>query len=194
MGCCAGCEKPTGERTEFDVDIHFTSAAMVMAELIGNNVDFVSGTLLTKEGAMPKGGFTVQYSSYGERKHVNIYRNRLPFDELISTIQFNTTTGEIRIQNLARIEFEKVRLTLTKDHMEKPLYLELGDGVYRVPNLSAGIQLSGHLDIYDYTLTQLQIALNKVTDWPRLVLHHNRDLCVVFNPEHPTWKNDALWQ
>lgn len=181
-------------RTEFDVDIIFEDSSTIIPSLVGKNIDYVSGYLLTPEGAMPKGGFHIQFTSYGERKHVNIYRNRLPFDELILTIQFNTDNGEVRVQNIGKVEFEKVRLTLSKEYVEKALYQELALGVYRVPNLDAGIQLSSHLDIHDHTLTLLQFGLRRVNAWPALVLHHNRDLCVLFTPNHPTWKNDALWQ
>ncbi|QBJ02831.1 hypothetical protein MZD04_gp305 [Pseudomonas phage Psa21] len=194
MSCCNDCKKDEGERVEFDVGINFNTNNSYHPDLIGKKINFVSGFLVTAEGAMPKGGFQIQFHSYGARKHINIYRNRLPFDELMATIQFNETTGHFVVQQLTRIEFEKVQLIFTKEHVEEVQYQELALGVYRVPNLDAGIQLSGHLDIDDYTLTQLQIGLRRINSWPALVLHHSQELCVLFTPEHPTWKNDALWQ
>lgn len=195
MSCCAGCEKPKAERVEFDVVLNFdTHKSGAHSDLVGKDIAFVDGTLLTAEGAMPKGGFHIQFTSYGDRKHINIYRNRLPFDELMTTIQFNETTGQYTVQHLGLMEFAKVRLTFTMEHVEEVLYQELDKGLYRVPNLAAGIQLSNILDIHDHTMTSLQIGFRKQISWPALVAHHNKDLCVVFAPSHPTWKNNALWQ
>ncbi|WDS62135.1 hypothetical protein [Pseudomonas phage D6] len=195
MGCCEDCKSAVeGNRVEFDVDVHFGDGSGVDQNLVGQGIDFVGGHLLTVEGAMPKGGFQIQFNSYGERKHINVYRKQLPFDELISTIQFNSETGEYRVQNLTLVEFEKVRLTLTKERIDPPEYQELAKGVYRVPNYNAGLRLSCELDIYDYTLVQLQRHLRENKEWPALILHHNRDLCVMYNVGHETWKNDALWQ
>jgi hypothetical protein len=195
MSCCAGCEKPKTERIEFDVDIDFDLKGVAFhPDLVGKDLVFVNGTLLTAEGAMPKGGFQVQFHSYGERKHINIYRSSLPFDQLMATIQFNEASGAFAVQNLTRPEFEKIRLTFTREHVDTPLYQELAIGVYRVPNLAAGIQLSNQLDINDPTMTSMQFGLRRITTWPALVLHHTKDLCVLFTPDHPTWKNDALWQ
>jgi len=195
MSCCEDCKKDVSNRVEFDVDVHFDiSTTITERDIIGEDVDFVSGILLTADGAMPKGGFQIQFHSYGDRKHINIYRNRLPFDELMATIQFNSSTGGLKVEKFSLVEFAKVRLTFTKKHIEKKPYLELGDGVYRVPDYLAGIHLSNDLDIWDSTLVAVQRGFRENTEWPVLLLHHDQALCVLFNPTHDTWKNDALWQ
>lgn len=201
MGCCSGC-KDDVELVEFDAAIRFDTNGAPNPVLIGKNLKLVTGTLLTRDGAIPKGGFRVDMVTNYPKHRISIYRIHQPFDELMVLLQFDETNGVVKADKFAMTEpLVQLHLTLTKEHVEPKLYQELAPLVYRVPNRSAMMQLFDKRKLAGRALESAHVQVtnnDRKENWPMLAIFHDNFLGVntrnapVVNI--PNWKNNADWQ
>jgi hypothetical protein len=204
MICCQNCnvDAVSPQRSEVNASIRFDATDAPNPALIGKNLRLVNGTLFTRDGAMPKGGFRVEMITTGAKHRISIYRMTLPFDELMLILQFDETVGEVQVRQFANVEpLVQLHLEMTKEFVEEKLYQELAPLVYRVPSRAAMLQLFEHRKLSGRVLEAAEVQIqtnNRTGNWPMMAIFHQNLLGVetrnspVINI--PDWRNNAAWQ
>jgi hypothetical protein len=202
MSCCAGCDDNNVEREQFQVTYNWNNFETNIKELIGKDVKFVNGLVMTEDNAYPKGSIRTEMTSVGENHRVSIYRNKLPFDELMVTIQFNEKSGDVKTNIYClTAPFVKVELTLTRVKEKQALFTQLATGIYRVTSIGGFYELFEKYLVMGQDLAHAEGQIPSIHDkdqWPVMAIFNNhspllstRNATVI---NIPNWKNDAVWQ
>lgn len=125
---------------------------------------------------------------------INVYQKKLPFDTLVATLNFCLQTGRVEDHYYGfPINFNEMVICFSKDAVAQKQWLKIGQDIYRVDSEEGLNDLLGNIELHPF---QRESALN---EYKRLkcdcvLFAYSNGAFVLTVIDHPTWKNDSLWQ
>lgn len=198
MGCCKDCES-TAVRVTRELTFDLTELRGTCDAFRGKNPKLLAFRFDNGETRLDnEKQYYAKMTLQGDTKaFITVYQQRLPFDDLVMSIAIDRITGKFSMRSYASVVNQFILELETDDDLPKVLgYTDLGHGSYRVTSITGARNLfrtlnlhSMHLDDYMNTY-----ALHAKGNQPVMVMHSGPQAIMMTTPQHPTWKDDSLWQ
>lgn len=198
MGCCKDCET-TAVRVTRELVFDITELNSTCDAFKGKNPKLISFRFDNGASRLENDDrYYAKLTLQGDTKaNITVYQHRLPFDDLVMSIAIDRVTGKFSMRSFTVVVNQFVLELETDDDAPEQLdYVDLGNGSYRVATIKGARNLfrvlnlrSMYLDDYMTTYT-----MHAKGNQPVMVIHAGAYAISMTTPQHPTWKDDSLWQ
>lgn len=198
MSCCENCDdKAPRDTTVFRWDFQPGTLSHICIKNVEGvkNLEIKHVVFMEQDGTIIHDSHYAKMHTSGSTVRVNIYRKKLPFDVLVASLNIDTVSGFTEDHLYGEpLQFYTISIVFGKDVEVRKDWLDLGNGAYRVVSERGMLDLVHSLGIGSAYVHDCIQLYRKHASGPVLVSYSEARALSLNTPDHPTWKNDALWQ